>query len=56
MHQLPESGRAEVEHPACEIDRRMNVEQPPPHRSEYGFSDRQFAGRRRAMEEQQFHA
>jgi hypothetical protein len=55
MHEPPESGRAEVKHRACQVDRRMIVEQPPRHRSEHGFGDRQFAGRRRAMQEQQFH-
>ena len=55
MHQLPESGRAEVEDRKCQIDRYMIVEQPSRHHAEQGFCDGQFAGRRRAVEKEKFH-
>ena len=55
MDQLPESGRAEVEQGAREIDDGMIVDQPPLHNLEQRFGHRQFAGGGRAVEEEQFH-
>jgi hypothetical protein len=55
MHKLPESGRAELEQRERQIDRRMIVEQPSRYRRTQSLCDRQFAGRRPAMKEEQFH-
>jgi len=56
MHKLPESGSAEVEYCKRQVDGRVIVEQSPRYHSKQRFCDRQFAGRGRAVKENQFHA